>query len=150
MMIAVGIAMLRGRRSPEDPDVHLDRGTAGRLLPRLVPAALGIDLLAGFFGIGGGFLIVLALVFATGMPLRMAVGTSLVAVSALGITTAASYALAGYVDWALVALLFAGGVAGAGLGLIAGRALAARRKLLERGFALLVIAIGIYVAVRGV
>ena len=149
MMVVVGLAMLRPRRSPEDPDVRLRRDTAGHLLPRLVPAGLGVGLLAGFFGIGGGFLFVPALIFATGMPLRSAVGTSLVAVAVLGLTTAVSYALSGYIDWLLVALLTAGGAAGATAGIALGRKLAARRRTLELGFAALVIAMGGYVAEQG-
>lgn len=149
MMVVVGLAMLRPRRSPEDPDVRLTRTSAGHLLPRLIPAGLGVGLLAGFFGIGGGFLIVPALILATGMPLRTAVGTSLVAVAALGLTTAASYALSGFVDWGLVALLVAGGIGGATGGMLIGRQLGQSKRVLERGFALLVIAMGCYVVARG-
>jgi uncharacterized protein len=149
MMVVVGLAMLRPRRSAEDPNVRLRRDTAGHLLPRLIPAGFGVGLLAGFFGIGGGFLIVPALIFATGMPLRSAVGTSLVAVAALGLTTAVSYALSGYIDWLLVALLTVGGAAGAFAGIALGRKLAARRRAMEIGFAALVVAMGSYVAAQG-
>lgn len=148
MMVLVGLAMLRPRKSPGDPDVHLDRGSARHLLPRLIPAGLGVGLLAGFFGIGGGFLIVPALIFATAMPLRNAVGTSLVVVTTLGLTTAASYAWSGQVDWWLVAVLVAGGVAGSLAGIALGKRLAARRRVLEVGFAVVVIAVGVYVVVR--
>jgi len=149
MMIVVGLSMLRPRRSPEDPDVRLSRATARSLLPRLLPAGLLVGLLAGFFGIGGGFLIVPALIMATGMPLRIAVGTSLVAVSALGLTTAASYALSGYVEWRLVGLLVAGGVLGALGGIALGKRLAGAKRAMEIGFAVLVAAVGCYVVVRG-
>ena len=53
--------------------------------------------MSGFFGIGGGFLIVPALMLATGMPIMYAVGSSLVAVTAFGLTTAASYAWSGLI-----------------------------------------------------
>jgi len=149
MMIVVGLSMLRPRRSPEDPDVRLSRATARSLLPRLLPAGLLVGLLAGFFGIGGGFLIVPALIMATGMPLRIAVGTSLVAVSALGLTTAASYALSGYVEWRLVGLLVAGGVLGAIGGIALGKRLAGAKRAMEIGFAVPVAAVGCYVVVRG-
>lgn len=149
MMVVVGLAMLRPRRSPDNPDVRLTRATAGHLVPRLVPAGLGVGLLAGFFGIGGGFLIVPALVLATGMPLRIAVGTSLVAVAALGLTTAASYALSGYVEWALVGLLALGGLFGAAAGIKLGKQLAQSKRALEIGFAIMVVLVGVYVAARG-
>ena len=149
MMLIVGLSMLRPRRSADDPDVRLSRATAGHLLPRLVPAGLAVGLLAGFFGIGGGFLIVPALILATGMPLRSAVGTSLVAVTALGVTTAGTYALSGFVEWSLVALLVAGGIAGAFAGIAAGRRLSGSKRALEIGFAVLVMVVGLYVVARG-
>lgn len=149
MMIVVGLSMLRARRTPENPDVRLTRTTAGSLLPRLVPGGFAVGLLAGFFGIGGGFLIVPALIMATGMPLRIAVGTSLVAVSALGLTTAASYALSGYVEWRLVGLLVTGGIGGAIGGIALGKRLAGAKRAMEIGFAVLVVAVGCYVAARG-
>ena len=146
LMIGVGVSMLRKRRGAEAPDVRLARDSAAVLLPRLISIGLGVGLAAGFFGIGGGFLIVPGLILATGMPLTYAVGTSLVVVAALGMTTAISYAASGLVDWTVTLLLIAGGAAGSLLGLALGRVLAARKGVLERGFAGMVIAVGVYVA----
>ena len=119
LMIGVGLSMLRPRRGEERADVQLTRTSASQLLPRLIPIGFGTGLLAGFFGIGGGFLIVPGLIAATAMPMRYAAGTSLVVVAALGATTAASYAVSGFVEWPLVVLLVAGGLAGAAFGLAA-------------------------------
>jgi uncharacterized protein len=149
LMVLVGLSMLRPRKTADNPDVRLERSTASVLLPRLVPTGLGVGALAGFFGIGGGFLIVPGLVMATRMPLRIAVGTSLVVVTALGLTTATSYALSGYVDWGLVGLMVIGGLIGAGIGIPVGKRLANRKRAMELGFAALVIVIGLYVIVRG-
>ena len=88
----------------------MTRDSAAALLARLVPIGLGVGLAAGFFGIGGGFLIVPGLILATAMPLPYAIGTSLVVVSGLGLTTATSYATSGLVDWGVTGLLVAGGV----------------------------------------
>jgi len=149
LMVLVGLSMLRPRQTADNPDVRLERSTASVLLPRLIPTGFGVGLLAGFFGIGGGFLIVPGLVMATRMPLRIAVGTSLVVVTALGLTTATSYALSGYVDWALVGLMVIGGLIGAGIGIPLGQRLASRKRMMELAFAALVIAIGGYVILRG-
>lgn len=149
LMIAVGALMLRRRRGGEAPDVRLTRDSAPYLLRRLVPLGLAVGLLAGFFGIGGGFLIVPGLIAATAMPIGVAVGSSLVAVSALGATTAASYAVSGLVDWLLIAWLAAGGVAGSVAGRSVGSSLATRKRLLESGFAVLVIMVGLFVAAKG-
>lgn len=145
LMIGIGVSMLRKRRAAEAPDVRLTRDSAGVLIPRLVPIGLGVGLAAGFFGIGGGFLIVPGLILATAMPLPYAVGTSLVVVSALGLTTAVSYAASGMVDWPVTALLIGGGVGGTIIGIWLGRRLAARKGVLEKGFAGVVIAVGSYV-----
>lgn len=150
LMIGVGLSMFRQRGTADAPDVRLTRDSAASLLPKLVPIGLGVGLAAGFFGIGGGFLIVPGLIAATAMPLSIAVGTSLVVVAALGLTTATSYAISGYVDWTLVAILVAGGAAGSAAGIWLGRRLAARKGFLERLFAALVVVIGIYVASRGI
>lgn len=149
LMLAVGASMLRPRRSLADPAVRLTRESARHLLPRLLPLGLGTGLLAGYFGIGGGFLIVPALLFATNMPMVNAVGSSLVVVFALGATTATSYALAGHVDWALTGLMVVGGALGSALGIAAGGRLEARKGLLTRLFALLVIGVGLAVAWQG-
>lgn len=145
LMIGIGVSMLRKRRAAEAPDVRLTRDSAAVLIPRLVPIGLGVGLAAGFFGIGGGFLIVPGLILATAMPLPYAVGTSLVVVSALGLTTAVSYAASGMVDWPVTALLIGGGVGGTIMGIWLGRRLAARKGVLEKGFAGVVIAVGSYV-----
>lgn len=148
LMVVIGLLMLKGRTTLPLPDVRLTRETARELLPRLAPAGLIVGLMAGFFGIGGGFLIVPALLAATHMPMRNAIGSSLVAVTALGLTTATSYAVSGYVDWQIAGLMVLGGAAGAALGIAAGRALAGKKRTLEIGFALIVIAIGVYIIVH--
>jgi uncharacterized membrane protein YfcA len=149
LMIVVGLSMLRKRRGEENPHVRLHRESASYLLPRLIPIGFGVGMLAGFFGIGGGFLIVPGLILATGMPMRNAIGTSLVVVTALGLTTALSYAVSGYVDWLLVGVLLAGGVLGSLAGIALGKRLATRKQLMQAGFAGVVIIVGIYVAARG-
>jgi uncharacterized membrane protein YfcA len=145
LMIGVGVSMIRKRNKTDAPDVRLTRSSAPLLLPRLVPIGLGVGLAAGFFGIGGGFLIVPGLILATAMPMTYAIGTSLVIVSALGMTTAISYAASGLVDWRITAILIAGGFVGTAIGIALGKQLGTRKGLLERGFAAVVIAVGGYV-----
>ncbi len=122
LMIAAGINMLRPNAS-SNADVRLTTETAAYLLPRLIPIGLGVGLLAGFFGIGGGFLIVPGLILATGMPPRNAIATSLVAVTAFGLTTAGSYAASGLIDWPLAATFIAGGLLGGVAGVALNNAL---------------------------
>ena len=145
LMVLVGFLMLRPRRSAGDADVRLTFVSAPRLLPLLIGFGLGVGGLSGFFGIGGGFLIVPGLVGATAMPLICAIGSSLVAVTAFGVTTAVSYAVSGLVDWRLAALFIIGGAAGGALGIGLGARLAARKRALTLVFSAVVIVVGVYV-----
>ncbi|WP_425063828.1 sulfite exporter TauE/SafE family protein [Pyruvatibacter mobilis] len=149
-MMLIGIWTLVPRAGEDRPDVRLTRSSAGELLPRLVPFGFLAGGAAGFFGIGGGFLIAPGLMAATRMPLRMAVGTSLVAVLAFGATTAANYAVSSLVNWPVAATMILGGVAGGVIGQKASSAAAARHGLLTYLFAALVIGVGAYLAWTGI
>src|SRR3978361_1365019 len=107
-MLVIAALMLTTRARIGLPDVEMD----GTNMPAIVGLGLATGTLSGFFGIGGGFLIVPALMLATGMPIMNAVSSSLVAGTAVGPTTAASYAWSGLVSWALAGLFVAGGILG--------------------------------------
>ena len=140
VMVVVGITMLRGRGKSGNPDAACNRENA----PKVLGFGAGTGAFSGFFGIGGGFLIVPGLVASTGMPMINAIGSSLVAVTAFGLTTAANYALDGLVDWPLAFVFIAGGVAGGFLGArLAGR-LAATRGRLTTIFAGLIFVVAAY------
>ncbi|MEO1199119.1 MAG: sulfite exporter TauE/SafE family protein [Pseudomonadota bacterium] len=149
VIVMTAIAMLRPRTRPDNPEVRLTRDSAGELLPRLLPLGFGTGLMAGFFGIGGGFLIVPGLVFATGMPILNAIASSLVAVAAFGFMTAANYAWSGLIDWPVAGLFLIGGLVGGLVGERLARTLAIRRKLLQRLFAAILLGVATYVAARG-
>jgi uncharacterized protein len=142
-MIAVGIAMLRPPGQSALKDVRLTSKTAPQMLPRLLGAG------RGFFGIGGGFLIVPGLVLATGMALQNAIASSLFAVTAFGLTTAGSYAFSGLGDWRVAALVIAGGVVGSLVGTRANAKLQGHRRALAGIFAAMVISVGIYIIAHG-
>ena len=115
----------------------------------LVGIGFAVGILSGFFGIGGGFLIVPGLMLATGMPMNAAIGTSLVAVVAFGASTAASYSSSGLTDWRLAAIFIAGGLLGGFAGIAAGRLIGAYDRVLRSVFAGVVIVTGGYVCIRG-
>jgi uncharacterized protein len=146
LMVAVAISMGIGAQGGSKAEIRLERANG------LWIACIGVVVgaLAGFFGIGGGFLVVPGLVAATQMPLILAIGSSLVSVTAFGLTTAANYALSGLIEWRLVALFVVGGILG---GLAGGRLadlLAAKRRALALLFAVVVAGVGVYVVVQGV
>jgi len=105
--------------------------------------------MSGFFGIGGGFLVVPGLIGATAMPLLNAVGSSLVSVAAFGAATAASYAHSGLVDWPVAGLFILGGAGGGPAGIWLARRFAQEKEALNRIFAAAVGGVGIYVVARG-
>ena len=143
-MALVGLSMLAPKKDEGDPGVRLDAA----LTRKLAPLGLLVGSAAGFFGIGGGFLIVPGLMAATGMTLANAAASSLVSVVLFGAATSASYAISGLVDWPVFAALVAGG----GVGALAGGPLAARlaghAASARRAFALMVLATAAYVVWR--
>ncbi|HKE95565.1 MAG TPA: sulfite exporter TauE/SafE family protein [Povalibacter sp.] len=150
LMVGVGVNMLRVRLAGGNRDARLTMESARVLAPRLASTGLATGAASGFFGIGGGFLITPSLMWATGMPMDMAIGSSLVAVTSFAVTTGVSYAFAGLVDWPLVGMFVVGGMVGALLGTPISAALAQRRRLLATIFAALVIAVGLYVTTHSI
>jgi uncharacterized membrane protein YfcA len=144
LMLVVGGLMLARRSATGNEAVKLNREN----LPKLLALGLATGALSGFFGIGGGFLIVPGLMLATGMPILNAVGSSLVAVAAFGATAAANYALSGFIDWWLAAIFICGGVLGGIAGARLAGTLSKTRGRLNTAFAGVIFAVAIYMLVR--
>lgn len=149
LMIAIAAFMFWNRNTEGNISVRLTSGSAPKLMPWLLAYGSGVGVLAGFFGIGGGFLIVPAIMAATGMPLIFAIGSSLVSVFAFGLITAGNYAVSGLIDWELVVFFIGGGIIGGIFGQFAARALASKKQLLASMFAMFVAGVGAYVVWRG-
>lgn len=143
-MAAIGLSMFRKPASEGDPDVHISM----KLVACLAPLGLLTGLAAGFFGIGGGFLIVPGLMLATGMTMANATASSLLSVALFGAATTFNYALTDQVDWRLAGLLLLGGAAGGVAGLFAAKALVRHAALARKLFAVLIILVAAYVAYR--
>jgi uncharacterized protein len=146
LMLVIAVLMLKTRSRIGLPDVQISWANT----PAIVGLGLATGTLSGFFGIGGGFLIVPALMLATGMPIMNAVSSSLVAVTAFGLTTAASYAYSGLISWGLAGLFIAGGIAGGLIGTRSARLLSARRGALNIVFAAVIIAVALYMLARNI
>ena len=144
LMVAVGGLMLKHRGAEGRLDVSLSPEN----LPKLVGLGLASGALSGFFGIGGGFLVAPALILATSMPIKYAVGSSLLAVTAFGLTTSANYAVSGLVDWVLAGLFIAGGLVGGLIGARSASALASRKGLLNMVFAGMIMMVAAYMLWR--
>ena len=145
LMLVMAALMFRNRGQEGVEGVVCNRDN----FPKVTAFGFGTGILSGFFGIGGGFLIVPGLVASTAMPVGRAVGTSLVAVTAFGLTTAFNYALSGLVDWALAGTFIAGGVLGSIGGTALSRRMAAAKGQLSTVFAGLVVVVAVYMIWQG-
>lgn len=144
LMIIVGGLMLKPKKTTEAVVRPVDLRMC--LTTALVAAATGAA--SGFFGIGGGFLIVPGLILATGMPMIQAVGSSLLAIGTFGLATALNYAASGLIDWMVAAEFVAGGILGGIGGTVLGARLARRKAVLNRIFAVLILAVALYILAR--
>ena len=144
LMLFVAAMMLRGRKAGSGP--------AGAERPvnfwRLGPIGLGTGALSGFYGIGGGFLVVPGLILGTGMPTIAAIGSALVAVGVFGTTTALNYAASGLVDWPIALLFIAGGIGGGWIGARLAQRLSAQRQTLTRLMGCMLVVVSGYVLYR--
>ncbi len=162
LVVAVRIWRQAGRTPPAAADPASGNCSAqptcrrtaeGRLLLTsrcailLVLVGLGTGVLAGLFGVGGGFVIVPALVLISRMSMQRAVGTSLMAISLVSAAGVTSYLGAGGA-FSLVRLwpFVGGGLGGLLVGQRLGRALSG--PALERVFAVAMVAVAAFVVLR--
>ena len=111
-MALVGFFLLRRKEVKYDAQSSSNQATI-LLSKRSIPlSGFFVGMLAGYFGIGGGFLIVPTLMYSGGLGIVDAIGTSLISVSSFGLTTASSYFVAGNVDLPIALLFVSGGVIG--------------------------------------
>jgi uncharacterized membrane protein YfcA len=134
LMVGIGILMLWRK-----PAAERERPTAS--LPLILLTGAGVGLVTGFLGVGGGFLIVPALVLLVGLPMKQAVGTSLIVI--------AMNSLAGFVghlgefslDIVLLAVFIVAGIGGTYLGTRLARR--SNPLLLRQLFAAFIIGLGL-------
>jgi uncharacterized protein len=141
MMLATAVAMIRDRRNPAVKPQP-------RELPVLHVIAEGVTvgLVTGLVGAGGGFLVLPALVLLGGLPMGVAVGTSLLVIAMKSVAGLAGYLHSTPVDWSLALPVTAAAVVG---GLIGG-ALAGRLDAdrLRKTFGWFVLAMGAFVLLQ--
>jgi uncharacterized membrane protein YfcA len=140
-------AAVRARSNPGGDQGPICQLAPGGQLRFTAPCAfvlsatgIGTGFLSGLFGVGGGFLIVPALIAVTRMGIHRAVATSLLIITAIGFAGAASAMWQGRIDWSVLAPFALGGA----VGMIGGRRMAARLAgpRLQRIFSLLIVCVG--------
>lgn len=112
---------------------------------RIIGAGLAVGIMTGFFGVGGGFLIVPALVLVLGLSMRTAVGTSLVVIAINSASGLVAHLRYGSLDFVTSGLFIVGGA----LGAIAGARLSGRlnEQRLQRGFAVFIAIVGLWLMI---
>jgi len=150
LMIIVAVLMLRGRGHDS---VEQNTTKVGESRPRvkgrggvlLGVTGLATGLASGYFGIGGGFLIVPALMFSAALPITEAISTSLISVGTFGVVSAVRYAFAGEVYYPIALLYLVGGALGGYFGTKIEHSVP--RRTLRIAFAAIVITVAIYIMV---
>lgn len=138
LMLVVGALMLF-QKSP----VHAEEPVRGWWVSVLSGAGVGV--LTGFLGVGGGFLIVPALVMLVGLPMRQAVGTSLVIIAMNSLAGVFGHLRGMSLDLVVIAIFVVAGF----LGVLSGARLARliRPEQLRAAFAVFVIVLGVLLLV---
>ncbi len=138
MMLATAIAMIRGRRAAE-----------GRPVPHELPVfrvildGIVVGLVTGLVGAGGGFLVVPALALLGGLPMPVAVGTSLVVIAMKSFAGLAGYLSSVSINWGLALAVTAAAIVGSVLGgRLAGKIPA---DVLRKTFGWFVVVMGVFV-----
>jgi uncharacterized membrane protein YfcA len=146
IMVIAAISMFRNARRAPAPATPNTRGGSLASLRLLVPVALVVGLITGIVGIGGGFLIVPALVLLGGVPMKQAVGTSLLVIAMNCASGFVGYIGRVDIPWAFV-LAF---IAVAAIGILVGTVLARRvpQRALKQAFAVFLIVMGTFILVQ--
>jgi uncharacterized membrane protein YfcA len=147
MMVAAGIRMLR-EQAPVGGDCALPGGGVNwrGCLPKAVGAGVAVGFLTGLFGVGGGFLIIPALVLLLGLPMTIAIGTSLLIIVINSVAGFAAHAADVELDYQLAAWFTTAAVVGS----LAAARLATRLPAgrLRRAFSYLVFTVAAFVLVQ--
>jgi hypothetical protein len=138
MMLATAIAMIRGRRNTEGKPVPHEVPVLRVILDGIV-----VGLVTGLVGAGGGFLVVPALALLGGLPMPVAVGTSLVVIAMKSFAGLAGYLSSVSINWGLAAAVTVAAIVGSMLGgRLTGRVPA---DLLRKSFGWFVVVMGVFV-----
>ncbi|SFF43325.1 sulfite exporter TauE/SafE family protein [Blastococcus tunisiensis] len=141
MMVATAVAMLRGRKDVDPSRAHTELPVGRVLVDGVV-----VGLVTGLVGAGGGFLVVPALALLGGLPMGVAVGTSLLVIAMKSFAGLSGYLATVSIEWPLVAAITVAAVAGS----LVGARLVDRipADVLRRAFGWFVLAMGAFVLVQ--
>lgn len=140
LMLVVAVSMIWRRNHKISETTHKPHPVQG------IIAGLGVGVLTGFLGVGGGFLIVPALVFFGGLNMKKAIGTSLFVIFLNCAAGLVGHMSQNIFDWGLTGIVMTLAVAGAIVGTILSQRIAAQR--LQSMFAVLVLGVAAFLVVK--
>jgi uncharacterized protein len=149
LMVVAGLRMLSGTADSGGDCALPDGGTNWRgCLPKSIAAGLGVGFLTGLFGVGGGFLIIPALVLLLGLSMPAAIATSLAIIVVNSAAGFAAHADDATIDYGIAAAFTLAAITGS----MAASRIATRLPTtrLQRAFAWLVFAIAAFVAIQAI
>lgn len=142
--------ILLNEKPDDDRGISCHTGAGGSLIltskcaAMLALIGLATGVLSGLFGVGGGFVIVPALVLIGHMPIQRAIGTSLFVVSCVSAAGLTSYLVSGgTISWVLTGFFLCGGIGGLLVGQSIGKRLPT--TTLQRIFAMVIVAVALFV-----
>lgn len=149
-LVSAGGPPLAGSADTTAADEGSPSGTdrKGRRIAKVVVAGLAVGFMTGFFGVGGGFVIVPALTLALGMAMPEAIATSLVVIAINSGAALLFRAGTAHFDWAVIVPFTLAAIAGS----LAGKKVAdnLNARTLTRAFAVLLVAVAVYTATQSV
>ena len=139
MLVVAGLMLWRHRKMGSEvlPAVHPGKAVA---------AGAAVGVLTGFLGVGGGFLVVPALIFFGGLTVKKAIGTSLFVIFLNCVAGLVGHIGRDAFDWGLTSTVMTLAVGGAAGGTILSHRLEAQR--LQRLFAILVLAVAVFLVAK--
>lgn len=141
IMLAASYSMIRGNKKKEDAEEELKFN-----FPLIALEGSVVGVITGIVGAGGGFLIIPALVLLAKLPMKMAVGTSLLIIAAKSLIGFLGDLSTQTIDWQMLLIFTALSI----VGIFIGSALSKRinEKILKTGFGWFVLAMGIYIITK--
>ncbi len=149
LMLAASISMIREKK--EKKDITLDEASPAEQkfnYPLIIIEGSIVGVLTGLVGAGGGFLIIPALVMLSKLPMKMAVGTSLLIIAAkslIGFIGDAS-SNGSSMDWKLLGIVTALAIVGIFIGNILSKKIDGNK--LKKGFGWFVLVMGVYIIIN--
>ena len=144
LMLAVALFMIRRKSNPNGREVEFAKHDLS--VWKALMAGFGVGVLTGFLGVGGGFLIVPALVMFGGLGMKDAIGTSLFVIFLNCLAGLIGHASQNRFDWSITALVTGLAVSGTIIGTLLSHRVAATR--LQQGFAVFVLLVAVFLMVK--